>query len=380
MRTKIYLLLVPLLFFVIQCEDEVAGLPDQDDSSSLSTSSALDTLFNGKSVYICGFYSDTVETTPIACYWKDGARIDLDYGWAEDIKVVDGDIYISGRWTDETGWNGSYCYWKNGERIDLQGGIDLEVGGIYVYDGDVYVAGTRLTDVGFFGTPVACYWKNGQRTDLTTTAMDAVAYGIGVNNGDVYVTGWRISQHHATLACYWKNGVINDLHGSNYFGEGYDIAFSGNNVYISGHVDKSSTDSWNACYWKNGNRVDMSRQSSYGTCIGSEAFGIFIDGSDIYLAGYNMIVNKNGVAVKWRNGNTHELSGDSALVEWHHLWDIAVEEGIKVSVGYYTPDISNEYNYDLGLPSFPIYYVNGKRYQLEESEYQWGEATGVYIY
>ena len=46
MRTKINLLLVPLLFFVIQCEDEVAGLSEQDDSSSLSTSSALDTLFN----------------------------------------------------------------------------------------------------------------------------------------------------------------------------------------------------------------------------------------------------------------------------------------------------------------------------------------------
>ena len=123
----------------------------------------------------------------------------------------------------------------------------------------------------------------------------------------------------------------------------------------------------------------MNRQSSYGNCIGSEAFGIFIDGGDIYLAGYNNIVNKNGIAVKWRNGNTHELSGDSALVQWHQLWDIAVEEGIKISVGYYTPDVSNEYNYDMGLPSFPIYYVNGKRYQLEDSEYQFGEATGVVI-
>ncbi|MED5316436.1 MAG: hypothetical protein VX744_01670, partial [Candidatus Neomarinimicrobiota bacterium] len=88
MRIKIYLLLLPLLILLIQCEDEAAGLSEQNDSSPLSTSSALDTLFDGKSVYICGFYSDTVETTPIACYWKDGARIDLDYGWAEDIKVV----------------------------------------------------------------------------------------------------------------------------------------------------------------------------------------------------------------------------------------------------------------------------------------------------
>ena len=379
MRIKIYLLLLPLLIFLIQCEDEAAGLSEQDDSSSLSTSSALDTLFAGKSVYMSGWYWDTTLTQTVACYWVDGARVDLEYGAAEDIKVVDGDIFLVGEWFDETGWNGSACYWKNGERFDLAGGTQCEAYAIFVDNGDVYVAGTRLTDVGSFGTPVACYWKNGQRTDLTTTAMDAMAYGIGVNNGDVYVTGWRI-QNHTSLACYWKNGSINNLTGTNYWGEGQDIAFSGNNVYISGHVDKSSTDSWNACYWKNGNRVDMARRSSYGTCIGSEAFGIFIDGSDIYLAGFNSIVNKNSVAVKWRNGNTHELSGDSALVQCHHLWDIAVEEGIKISVGYYTPDVSNEYDYgDLYLPSFPIYYVNGKRYNLEDIEWQDGMATGVVI-
>ena len=315
----------------MQCEDETADQVQQSSSSM-----TLDTLFEGKSVYISGFYSDSIQITPIACYWKDGGRIDLDYGWAEDIKVLNGDIYISGRWTDETGWNGSYCYWKNGARTNLQGGTDdLEVGAIFVDDGDVYVAGTRIVDEGPFGTPIACYWRNGE---------------------------------------------INNLHGTAYFGEGRDIAFKGNNIYISGHVDKASTETWNACYWRNGNRVDMARNTSTGGhVIGSEAFGIFIDGSDIYLAGYNLIVNLNSVAVKWRNGNTHELSGNSANEEWHHLWDIAVEEGIKISVGYFSPDISNEYNYDLGLPQFPIYYVNGKRYQLEDSEYQFGDATGVFI-
>ena len=266
MKTNIYIYILPLSIFLFQCEEEAAIQAEQNESYSSLTSSTLDTLFNGKSVYICGFYSDTLETTPIACYWKDGARIDLDYGWAEDIKVVDGDIYISGRWTDDTGWNGAYCYWKNGERTDLQGGTDLEVGGLYVYEGDVYVAGTRLTDVGPFGTPVACYWKNGQRTDLTTTAMDAVAYGIGVNNGDVYVSGWRI-QNHITLACYWKNGSINNLHGPSHFGEGRDIAFKGNVVYISGHVDKHSTDSWNGCYWKFGHyRREAHRERTQKYC------------------------------------------------------------------------------------------------------------------
>ena len=114
---------IVLLLLTVGCEDEGAEQPQDEDS--LSTSMTLDTLFEGKSVYIAGFYSDTIQTTPIACYWNDGARIDLDYGWAQDIKVADGDIYISRRRTDETGWNGSYCYWQHGERTDPQGGTDL---------------------------------------------------------------------------------------------------------------------------------------------------------------------------------------------------------------------------------------------------------------
>ena len=84
-------LIILSLVLIIGCEGEAAEQPQQDISSS-SASMTLDTLFEGKSVYIAGFYSDTIHTTTIACYWKDGARIDLDDGWAEDIKVVDGDV------------------------------------------------------------------------------------------------------------------------------------------------------------------------------------------------------------------------------------------------------------------------------------------------
>ena len=54
----------------MQCEDETADQVQQSSSSM-----TLDTLFEGKSVYIAGFYSDTIQTTTIACYWNDGARL-----------------------------------------------------------------------------------------------------------------------------------------------------------------------------------------------------------------------------------------------------------------------------------------------------------------
>jgi len=98
MKRFLPILILFLTIFLMQCEDETADQVQQSSSSM-----TLDTLFEGKSVYISGFYSDSIQITPIACYWKDGGRIDLDYGWAEDIKVLNGDIYVSGRWTDETG-------------------------------------------------------------------------------------------------------------------------------------------------------------------------------------------------------------------------------------------------------------------------------------
>ena len=373
--------IIPLLMIVVlvfwSCEDES---DEQEDSFSLSTSMTLDTLFEGSTVYMSGWYLDTTMTQMVACYWVDGARIDLEYGAAEDIKVVGGDIYLAGQWFDETGWNGSACYWKNGERFDLEGGSQsgTEASAIFVDNGDVFVSGTRIADVGFFGTPIACYWKNGDRTDLTTSDMDAMGLGIGINNGDVYVTGWRI-QSHTTIACYWKNGAINNLHGTAYFGEAYDIAFKGDNFYIGGWRGPENGDRWNACYWRNGNLNNINRNSSYGTCIGSEANAIFIDGDDIYLAGFNKVVNLNDIATKWKNGNTHELSGDSANVQVSWLLDIAVKDNIKISVGYYHPGVEYEYDYTPYLPCFPIYYVNGKRYNLEDNEWQDGMATGVVI-
>ena len=195
----------------------------------------------------------------------------------------------------------------------------------------------------------------------------------------MYVTGWRI-QNHASIACYWKNGNINNLHGTSHFGDAYDIDFKGDDFYIAGERGAASSDAWNACYWKNGNVNNVSRNSSFGNSWGATAFGIFLDGNDVYLAGYNAIANKFDIGCKWKNGNLHELSGSTANEQQTWLYDIAVANDVKITVGFYytfIEDYNDPLYYD--YPIFACYYRNGQRVNLEESEWQVGEATGVFI-
>ena len=110
-----------LLFFIglafLGCEDNAV---DQDNPQpSLPTGTPI---IEGKRVYISGFYQDSSLAQMVACFWVDGARVDLEYGAAEDITVQNGDVYVAGQWFDATGWNGEACYWINGIRYDLQGG------------------------------------------------------------------------------------------------------------------------------------------------------------------------------------------------------------------------------------------------------------------
>ena len=371
MRTYSLLLITLIGLAFLGCEDD--NTTEQEDQQTFTP------IIEGRKVYISGFYQDSTLDQMVACYWLDGIRVDLEYGAAEAITVQNGDVYVAGQWFDATGWNGEACYWINGIRYDLQGGgnPDVEVTGIAVDNGDVYVSGVR-SDGSMFGTN-ACYWKNGVRTDLTGSNIDAMANSIGINNGDVYVTGWRI-QNHASIACYWKNGNINNLHGTTYFGDAYDIDFKGDDFYIAGERGAASSDAWNACYWKNGNVNNVSRNSSFGNSWGATAFGIFLDGNDVYLAGYNAIANKFDIGCKWKNGNLHELSGSTANEQQTWLYDIAVANDVKITVGFYYTFIEDENDplyYD--SPIFACYYRNGQRVNLEESEWQVGEATGVFI-
>ena len=130
----------------------------------------------------------------------------------------------------------------------------------------------------------------------------------------------------------------------------------------------------NACYWRNGNKVNLPR-----TGYGATAFGIFLDGNDVYLAGYTTGAFSHLILDVTTNGNLHELSSNVAEDQQTWLYDIAVANDVKITVGFYYTVIT-DYNDPLyyDSPIFPCYYRNGQRVNLEEAEWQLGEAT-VYL-
>ena len=130
-------------------------------------------------VYTAGSYTE--EGVTKACYWKDGARIDLHTGnssSAAAIAVSGADVYIAGSYTE--GGAQKACYWKNTAKYDLPvTGTDSSFASAITISGaDVYTAGMLYTD----GTEKACYWKNTDRIDLAVpgTATSSFAYVITV--------------------------------------------------------------------------------------------------------------------------------------------------------------------------------------------------------
>ena len=151
--------------------------------------SPLSEIVPGKNLYVAGYISDQNKNT-LACYWKNGKRVDLGEGELTDIVVNDGKVFSCGY-----SYGGGAFYWIDNTPYDL-GGTNPEAYSIDIHEGDVYVAGR---DNG------ACYWKNGIKIKLS--GGDSSAYGIAVKeNGDIFAAGYYVNNHHFIIPAVWKNG------------------------------------------------------------------------------------------------------------------------------------------------------------------------------
>jgi len=364
------------------CDDCSSGIYDpsndgpDDDGDGICNSYII----SGRTVYIVGeSYNSNGEWG--ACYWVDGVREELPGGYiATDIVVNNGNVYTSGSADDA-------CYWINQTRYDLPG--DGGEGEAIAVDGnDVYVAG--WFDNG------SCYWKNGQRINLTTNA-ESQAFSVGIrSNGDVYVGGYYMNNHHYYIPCFWKNGNRTNLPiPSGGDGEVYDIAFmDGNMRYYAGYVLKTSSFAGytpTAVYWRHTTRTDLPMGGSTWDIYGAGAYGITIDGDDIYVAGYTDWFEFTGQEETtggtfpqyWKNSTIYDLDG-GPLTNFGtgQAYDIRVADGNVVVVGIATRDPS----YDDSVES-ACYWLNGElnylvnQYDVPEGleGWEWSSAKGVFI-
>jgi hypothetical protein len=172
----------------------------------------------------------------------------------------------------------------------------------------VYLAGFDVVGGSYL---TATYWKDGIAVELTPENVGSRAWDIAVSGSDVYVAG-VVSVGANSAATVWKNGVATAL--TDAARPGYNVGYaigvtvSGTDVYVSGGehgVDPSGNNYWIAEYWKNGVPVVLAENDQ-----GVEASAIFVDGSNVYVAGGIELTTQTGpssfnteeVATYWKNG------------------------------------------------------------------------------
>lgn len=105
---------------------------------------------------------------------------------------------------------------------------------------------------GLCGFPM--YWKNSEAIILDEQYGEV--HQVTKSGSDVYAVG-LFNKHNSNsglhTAAYWKNGQLFELED---FAQAYGIYIDGADVYVTGSVGRVPVD-YKPCYWKNGVRVDL---------------------------------------------------------------------------------------------------------------------------
>lgn len=277
--------------------------------------SGEDTHISG-TTFVCS--ADLKVRTPVAAYWKNGQRTDLERpaahsqaaSEAQQLFLANGSVYIAGY---VTGDNGPIpAYWKDGKIVyitDIPNDNRARASNIFVDGGDIYVTGAALS-----GSPHPIYWKNGKAFVLPVPAGytgTGVPLPIGVLNGDVYIFGHfhrsrtRTISSESEVPVYWKNGELvwilssEDDRAYSYGGTLYNGV-----PYTAGGFYEGTLYVPSVWTHTNRRRLSMIDEGLYGM-----AHDVFVDDSNVYVAGWTYALDnptdptsfKRAVPCYWNN-------------------------------------------------------------------------------
>jgi hypothetical protein len=238
------------------------------------------------------------------------------------IKKSGTDVYVIGD-INAANYISVATYWKNGIAKALVSDTTISsiANGITIKDTDVYICGKANN--------TAVYWKNGIATTLSNGVL---ASAITISGSDVYVAG-SANINNKDAAAYWKNNTLIALDSESpntYAAYAFGIAVNGNDVYVTGmHINNDLTTT--LLYWKNGVETDLSRTlSTLGFSTG--AITIALNGPDVYITGSgNGLSVDHTQATYWKNGQQNVLTN---VLTSAALNAIAFNNGNAYFVGY----------------------------------------------
>lgn len=295
---------------------------DDNESTRKSTrcSSAYSIIVNNGKVLVSGWENSNATINTV--YWVDAFR---ENSSAFNNFLVVGDMYKAS--VDELS-RITYAYKTSNGEIDVfkfNQTAEVEDGKIFyqrnndVVRMDTFALGSITTicfveDMPFFAGNFGeiihqesgktytvrkpFFWDGDSK--LIETSLPENAFFKGVSS--IYVD--KESNHYIGgligLPMYWKN--LEPVILGEKYGEVNQIIVSGSDVYAVGLYNKSNSNSTGhtACYWKN--------EEYYELEDNAQAFGIYIDGDDIYIAGSVGRVPAQYKACYWKNGVRIDLA------------------------------------------------------------------------
>lgn len=327
-------------------------------------------------VYIAGFTRDA-NGRQYAAYWKSGQLTKLTNGTGRDeartIAVSGYDVHVGG--FKMIGVNRVAAYWKNGQQMQLNltgnySGKATEVYAIKTVGNDVYIFVTQPNRMSTSDPLYYYYYKNGNPVKILISDDEIRGEFRGVTrgyksehffvtaNGDVYEAGVVADYDDSRdRVVYWKNGhrvterASEKLQKTNASVQVTSIYVTPNgDVYIAGNKPTGKTASETkiqAVYWKNGNEVTVTT-NLWNTYTSS----IFVDGSNVYVAGYETKAPSHFSAMYWKNGIKTIL----------HNYDTDQYDASTASIatGFGTV-------YVAGLHKSQLYWVNGREAKLDQA-------------
>jgi len=155
---------------------------------------------NNKDIHVLGQeYNQPV-------YWLNGVKSTLP---GENSVIVgmeshEGSMYFIGYYVNNN--KTIACYWKDGKKIDLADGtVNTFANDITFADGKVYVCGTETDDKNTF----ACYWENGKKKTIGTKEKNSTGLRIMVSDSKIIVYGYQQGALYNTG--YWVDGKLKDF-------------------------------------------------------------------------------------------------------------------------------------------------------------------------
>lgn len=192
-------------------------------------------------------------------YIKNGSRKSLDSAALGMITAV-----------DITGNNEIFAGWF-GEEVETEAGSALMPQSPFYWNSESGFTIPELPETDYFqgisfinkhenviyiggltGKPM--YWKNSEAIILSEQYGEV--WQVEVDNGSVYAAGFynkNNSNSAGHTACYWVNGELHELEDN---AQAYGILINGEDIYVTGATG-SVPANYKACYWKNGVRVDL---------------------------------------------------------------------------------------------------------------------------